>query len=75
MRFLNIHDTKTNLSKYIQEVMTSHEPLTICKNGTPVAQLIEYKKAQIRKLGLVKNTIKISEDFDHLSSELKAYFE
>ncbi len=75
MRFLNIHDTKTNLSKYIQQVTQSHEPIIICKNGTPVAQLIEYKESQKRTLGLGKNTITISDDFDHLPIELKGYFE
>ena len=75
MRFLNIHGTKTNLSKYIQQVITSHEPITLCKNGTPGAQLIEYKEAQKRTLGLGKNTITISDDFDQLPPELKRYFE
>jgi len=75
MRFLNIHDAKTHLSRYIHEMTLSHEPIIICKNGTPVAQLISYKESQKRVLGLGKNTITISEDFNQLPNELKEYFE
>ena len=75
MRFLNIHDAKTNLSKYIKQVNFSREPIIICKNGVPVAQLIKYKETQKRKLGLGKNKIKISDDFDELPDALKRYFE
>ncbi len=64
MEYVNIHDAKTQLSKYLQQVNQTHEPIVICKNGVPLGQLIEYKQNTTRKLGLLKNQIKMSEDFE-----------
>jgi prevent-host-death family protein len=75
MHFVNIHDAKTHLSKYLEQVINSHEPIVICRNGKPIAQLVEYKQKRSRKLGLLKGKIKISEDFDELPDEFMRYFE
>jgi prevent-host-death family protein len=64
MEFVNIHDAKTHLSKYISMAQKNHEAIIICKNGVPVAQLSEYKAQPKRKIGVLKNKIKISDDFD-----------
>lgn len=75
MQFVNIHDAKTHLSHYLEQVATSHRPIVICRNGKPIAQLVEYKKILKRKSGALKGKIKIAEDFDELPSEFKGYFE
>ncbi len=64
MEFVNIHEAKTHLSKYVGMVNSNNEIVVICKNGVPIAQLMEYKKPQKIKLGLLKGKIKISDDFD-----------
>lgn len=74
MQFINIHDAKTNLSKYLEQVHNSHEIIIICKNGKPIAQLIAYNKNTDRKLGLWKNKITIREDFDQLPDDFKRHF-
>lgn len=64
MEYVNIHDAKTHLSKYLQRVNQTHETIVICKNGVPMGQLVEYKQNTTRKLGVLRNKIKMSEDFD-----------
>lgn len=64
MQLVNIHDAKTNLSKLIEKVLAG-EDVTIAKAGKPVVKLVEYKKKVIlRKPGLLKGKIWISDDFD-----------
>ena len=54
MTKLNIHDAKTNLSKYLRRVQRG-EVVTLCKNGEPIAQIIPFrKKTGKRPLGIAK---------------------
>ena len=65
MHFVNIHQAKTHLSKYLEIVKNnSDEVFVICNNGTPIGQLIAYSKPKKKVLGLLKGKIKISDDFD-----------
>lgn len=74
MQFINIHDAKTNLSKYLEKVARTHEPIVICRNGKPVAQLVEYRSKKTKKLGLLKGKIQVGSDFDELSSDFMDNF-
>lgn len=74
MRFVNIHDAKTNLSKYLQEVISLQETIVICHSGKPIAQLTTYKAPRTRKLGLLKGKIKIKEDFDEMPDDFMEHF-
>lgn len=64
MEFVNIYDAKTNLSKYLDKVNKSHEPIVICRNGNPIGLLTEFKSGKLKVLGKLKGKIKISKDFD-----------
>jgi len=75
MQFVNIHEAKTHLSRYLEQLEFSHEPIVICRNGKPIAQLVEYKETQHRKSGALKGKIKIEEDFDRLPSDFMGHFE
>lgn len=75
MQYVNIHDAKTNLSKYLEQLVLSHQPIIICRNGKPVAQITEYKPRRLKKLGLLKGKIKIHADFDLLPDEFMENFE
>lgn len=75
MQFINIHDAKTNLSKYLEQISNSDETIIICKNGQPIAQLTAYNKNQNRRLGLWSGQISIKSDFDELPPDFKGYFE
>jgi len=75
MVYVNVYDAKTNLSRYLDVVNKNHEVVIICKNGVPVAQLVEYKPNNKRILGLLKGQIEISDDFDSdLPDEIMKYF-
>lgn len=45
MKTVNIHEAKTNLSKILKEI-TEGETYIICKNGEPLAQIIQYVPAK-----------------------------
>ena len=64
MQFVNMHDAKTNLSKYIDKINENHETIIICRNGIPVGQLIEYTPPKVRRIGILKNKIKVLDNFD-----------
>jgi len=74
MQFVNIHDAKTNLSKYLAQVVNDHSTIVIC-NNKPVAQLSEYKPKKARKLGIWKGQIKMADDFnDEMPEDFMKYF-
>ena len=64
LKFVNMHDAKTNLSKSIEQVNKDYATIIIYRNGQPVGKLVEYKKPSGIKLGLLKGQIKMSDDFD-----------
>ncbi len=70
---VNIHDAKTNLSKYISQVQLG-ATVTLCKNGEPVAQILPFpkKKSTWDALGIGKHmfTGPLRDDFnDELTDE------
>jgi prevent-host-death family protein len=75
MQFVNIHEAKTHLSHYLEQVTSLHQPIVICRNGKPIAQLVEYREISKRKSGILKGKIKMEDDFDQLPSEFIEHFE
>jgi len=75
MHYVNIHDAKTNLSKYIEEVSQYNDKIIICKNGKPMAELSAYQKKSPRQFGLLKGKIHMHADFDELPDEFMEYFQ
>ena len=74
MQVTNIHNAKTNLSKYLK-LVASGEEVIICSYGNPIAKIVPYSKNyKIRKPGIWKGKIKMSEDFDKLPSNFLRYF-
>ena len=74
MLVVNIHDAKTNLSKYLDNLVNRHEEVIICKNGKPIAKLVEYKVTTERHLGTWKDKVKINADFDELPEDFMKDF-
>jgi prevent-host-death family protein len=61
---INIHDAKTHLSRLIERVEQGEE-LVIARGGKPVARLVPLgTRTQPRRLGIWKDRIWISPDFD-----------
>ena len=64
MEFVNIHQAKTHLSRYLEQISHSEDIIVICKNGVPIAQLSSYKEVAEKKIGVLKGKVKISHNFD-----------
>lgn len=77
MEKVNIYDAKTNLSKIVQEVARTGEPVLIAKNGHTLVKVIAYREDKPkRKLGFLKGKGTIPANFDDISSaELVELFE
>jgi prevent-host-death family protein len=74
---LNIHEAKTNLSKYLKE-LTDDEPILLCKRNMPVAKIVglKSKAAKKRAIGLAKGDFVVPDDFlDALPDDILAGFE
>lgn len=73
---VNIHDAKTNLSRYLEE-LGEGDTLIICKHNIPIAEVkpLQKKLNKPRPVGLAKGKIEISDDFnDPLPPEILELF-
>jgi prevent-host-death family protein len=76
MDTINIHEAKTHLSRYLENVRSGDE-VVIAKAGTPIARLVPIAKEKgPRKLGKLKGKLKVPADFDApLPDDVLAAFE
>jgi len=60
MRRVNVHEAKTGLSGLLAEIERHGKPIVICRNGTPVADLVPHREqvsmAPDKKLGAIEIT-------------------
>ncbi|CAQ84231.1 MULTISPECIES: type II toxin-antitoxin system Phd/YefM family antitoxin [Photorhabdus] len=69
MEKINIYDAKTNLSRIIQEVVRTGEPIVIAKNGHALVKVIAYREDKPkRKLGFLKGKGSVPANFDDMNS-------
>jgi len=73
---VNIHDAKTNLSRYLAE-LTPGKTLVLCNRNRPVAELRSLRKPAVRKprIGAARGEFVVPDSFfDPLPSDiLKAF--
>jgi prevent-host-death family protein len=75
MKVINIHEAKTQLSKYLQDVAEGREVI-IGKYGQPIARLVPYAASQPKyQLGILKGQLKVSDDFDTSDEQVTGLFE
>jgi prevent-host-death family protein len=67
---INVHDMKTNYSKYLDRVIRTHREVVLSKYGKPVAKLVPFTSQQPRQLGGLKGKLHMSSDFDEPMMEL-----
>ncbi len=72
---INIHQAKTQLSRYVEEAARGKE-IIIAKAGKPVARIVPLVAVKApRKLGLLDKKARIPDDFNEpLSDEVLAGF-
>ena len=70
MQTVNMHQTKTHLSRYM-DLAAGGEEILIARAGKPVARLVALEPDQMkpRSLGLEKERFKMPEQFDTLHQE------
>jgi len=73
---LNIHEAKTYLSKYLEE-LAGGETIILCKRNIPIAEIrpIRPRRENKRPIGLAKGEFEVTpEFFEPLPNELLAAF-
>ncbi|KMJ44563.1 type II toxin-antitoxin system prevent-host-death family antitoxin [Xenorhabdus khoisanae] len=69
MEQINIYDAKTNLSKIVQKVARTGEPVVIAKNGHALVKVVAYREEKPkRKLGFLKGKGSVPANFDDMNS-------
>lgn len=72
---VNIHQAKTHLSRLVARVEDGEE-ITLARAGRPVARLVPYRaRREPRRLGIWKDRVRISPDFDAPLPEIAEAFE
>ena len=77
MQTVNIHEAKTQFSRFVDEAEAGEE-IVIARAGKPVARLVPLANtaSQPRKLGLGKKKFTFPENFDSLdAAEIAGMFE
>lgn len=61
---LNIHEAKTNLSKYLDR-LAKGEKILLCRRNVPIAEIrpLPPKTGSIRPIGLAKGQFEVPESF------------
>ncbi|MBF0201030.1 MAG: type II toxin-antitoxin system prevent-host-death family antitoxin [Desulfamplus sp.] len=70
---INISEAKIQLSKLV-DMAHNGEQIIIAKNNLPIVELIAYKPAAKRKMGLLKGQIHIPDNFLDENEEINALF-
>jgi len=75
MRVVNIHEAKTSLSRLVDAVAEG-DVVVITKAGKPTVRMVPFVTHRARRLGGLKEKIRIADDFDApLPHDLLAAFE
>lgn len=75
MQTVPLADAKNNLSRLVDEVADGHE-IVISKHGRPMARLVSMGKPHGLRIGLMKGSLVVAEDFDdELPESVLAGFE
>lgn len=64
MLYLNMHEAKTHLSRYVEQLLQG-ERIFLCKRNVPVAEIRALSKPRLQKrpLGLAKGQFKVTNQF------------
>jgi prevent-host-death family protein len=71
MKTVNIPESKTQLSKLIEEA-SKGEPFVIAKAGKPVVKVTAISAptvAQVRRLGFMAGQVFVPDDFDRMGKD------
>lgn len=74
---INVHEAKTHLSRIIEQVLASGEPVTIARAGKPVVVVSAHpeSRSKRRKLGILRGKVQLPEDLSAQDAEIQKMFE
>lgn len=55
----NIHDAKSNFSRLVDDAVAGHDVI-IAKAGTPVARLVPFDTAPVRRFGVLAGRVQLA---------------
>ncbi len=62
MKTVNVHEAKTNFSSLLAQLERNSEPIVICRNGEPVADLVPHQRVNRIKPHPILGKMKIKYD-------------
>lgn len=76
-KMVNIHEAKTHLSRIIQNILASGEPVTIARAGKPVVIVSAHpgSRPARRTLGKLRGKVRLPEDLGAQDAEIQKMFE
>lgn len=74
---VNVHEAKTHLSRLIEKILASGEPVTIARAGKPVVIVSPHPESRPsrRPLGILRGRVRLPEDLGLQDAEIQSMFE
>lgn len=74
---INVHEAKTHLSRIIEQVLASGEPVTVARAGKPVVLVSAHPASRPahRQLGILRGKVRLPEDMHAYDDEIERMFE
>ena len=74
---VNVHEAKTHLSRLIEQVLASGEPVTIARAGKPVVIVSPHPESRPRRrtLGILRGKVRLPKNFGAQDAEIQKMFE
>ncbi len=74
---INIHEAKTHLSRIVEQILASGEPVTIARGGKPVAIVSAHPEARParRTLGMLRGKVRLPKDLGAFDADIRKMFE
>ena len=74
---VNVHEAKTQLSRIIEQILASGEPVTIARAGKPVVIVSAHPESRPsrRTLGILRGKVRLPEDLGAQDAEIQKMFQ
>lgn len=74
---VNVHEAKTHLSRIIERVLATGEPVTIARSGKPVVIVSAYpgSRPSLRRLGILQGKVRLPDNLELNDTEIRKMFE
>ena len=76
-QMVNVHEAKTHLSRILEQILASGEPVTIARAGKPVAIVSRHPESRParRRLGILQGKVRLPEKLEVHDAEIRKMFQ